>query len=188
MSKNFLEGENLYFRPYHINDVALLYQWLNRLRPKPLTVEQVKDFVEKQIQSEHNVILMAVDRSRDKAIGLVGLYKIDYIPGKAEIRLVIGDKNYWKEGYGAEIIELITYFGFDRLNLNRIYLDYTADNKEAGMAYEKAGYIYEGTLREDVYRNGRYHDRIRMAILRKDYYEKFYQSHSRRFNKKYEKK
>ena len=102
--------------------------------------------------------------------------------------MLIGEKDFWGGGYGTEITELITYYGFDRLNLNRIYLGYTADNKAAGKVYQKAGYVFEGTLKKDIYRNSKYYDSIRMAILRKDYYEKFYKLHSERFKQECPKK
>jgi RimJ/RimL family protein N-acetyltransferase len=85
---------------------------------------------------------------------------------------------------GTEVTEILTYYGFDRLNLNRIYLGFTAENKGAGKAYEKAGYRQEGILKEDIYRNSRYYDSVRMAILRKDYYKDRHNEHKLKFSGK----
>ncbi len=59
--------------------------------------------------------------------------------------------------------------GFEKLNLNRIYLGVNAENKSGVRAYEKSGFTREGVLRQEQYRNFRYYDVIRMGILRSDY-------------------
>ena len=35
--------------------------------------------------------------------------------------------------------------------------------------YEKAGFVHEGELRDEVYRNSRYYNAIRMSVLRSEY-------------------
>jgi len=37
--------------------------------------------------------------------------------------------------------------------------------------YEKAGFLKEGVLRQDIYVNGTYHDTIVMGILREEWKE-----------------
>jgi RimJ/RimL family protein N-acetyltransferase len=56
-----------------------------------------------------------------------------------------------------------------RVNLNRIQLFVYSFNPRAIRAYEKAGFRIEGTLRENIYRDGRYWDEYVMAILRSDW-------------------
>ncbi len=148
---------------------------------RPKTEEQVVDIMAVNLKSEENTVFVVCDIKSGKPIGLVGLYEIDGTARKAEMRIIIGDKNYWGKGYGTELTELITFYGFDRLNLNRVYLGVTSENAGACKAYEKAGYVYEGTLKDDIYRNSSYYDSIRMAILREDYYKKYYPKHKKRF-------
>jgi len=188
VNKKFLEGENIIFRPYQSDDALLIHRWIKKERQGPLILQQVRDSIEQQIDSDRNVILVVTKKDKDEAIGLAGLYEIDYIARRAEIRIVFGDEKYWSSGHGREVIELLTYYGFDRLNLNRIYLGYPADNKKVAKNYEKAGYVYEGTIREDIYHNGQYCNTTRVAILRKDYFENFYKSHSERFKQSISKK
>jgi len=47
-------------------------------------------------------------------------------------------------------------YGFEELNLNRIWLRVYDTNPRARKAYEKAGFVYEGTLRQAEYKHGRY--------------------------------
>ena len=47
--------------------------------------------------------------------------------------------------------------------------DLFADNPRAIRAYEKAGFIKEGTLRQDEYHEGRFVDTVVMGILREEW-------------------
>jgi len=196
----FLKGKMVNLCPVEIKDLQklsrLIAKWVNDgivtyylfTGQRPQNSEQVAADFKKQLDAGNNVIFLIVDSKTKKPIGYAGLYEIHSTARKAESRLLIGEKQFWGKGYGTEIVELLTFYGFDRLNLNRIYLGYTAENKGSGKAYERAGYIYEGALKEDIYRNSKYYDSVRMAILRRDYYKKLYKSHSERFKQVFLKK
>jgi len=103
---------------------------------------------------------------------MIGLYDIDPVARKAELRTLLGEKKYRGKGYGTEATALITFYGFDRLNLNRIFCGYVSENVGAGRVPEKTGFEYEGLLKSDYYRNSRYYDIERSGVLRENYYEK----------------
>ncbi|MBU0660586.1 GNAT family N-acetyltransferase [Patescibacteria group bacterium] len=186
----YLQTDRIIFQPYTDEHNITLYKWFNDPEvtqymftgQKPITLQQVNNQVKEDLDGE-NVIMLVFDKKDNKLIGIVGLYNIHQTARKAEMRIIIGEKEYWGKGYGTEITELITFYGFDRLNLHRIYLGYTSANASAAKAYAKAGYVQEGILKEDIYRNSQYYDSIRMAILRDDYYERFYQEHQKMFVK-----
>lgn len=192
----FLQSENITLRQIEPKDLKELSKkiskWINDgvvtyymfTGQKPRNSEQISNDFKKLLETDHNVIFLIADRKTKKPIGYAGLYEINPSSRKAEFRILIGEKNSWGKGLGTEITELITYYGFDRLNLHRIYLGFTADNQAAKKAYEKAGYKYEGTLKDDIYRNSRFYDSARMAILRDDYYDKLYNKHEKRFSPK----
>ena len=72
--------------------------------------------------------------------------------------LFIGDKSCWNKGYGTEVMRLLLRSGFETLNLNRIFLRVDEANKGGIRAYEKAGFVHEGRLRQAVFRDGEYRD------------------------------
>lgn len=186
----FLQGDRSFLRAYEVGDALAVARWYNNAAvthfmftgQQPLTPEAAKEKIESEVKDSGNVVLIACDKKTKKAIGLVGLYGIHPASRRAEMRILIGERAFHGKGYGTELSELINFYGFDRLNLNRIYLGYTADNKGAGRAYEKAGYREEGVLKQDMYRNSVYYDTVRMAILRDDYYKKYYSGHKKRFS------
>jgi len=192
----FLGGPKIFLRPIEVEELrktaAIIEKWVNDetvtyfmfTGQKPKNLKQVMSDLEEQLESKDNVIFLVQDQKTKKSIGYAGLYEINSTAKKAELRILIGEKDFWGKGCGSETVKIITYYGFDRLNLNRIYLGFTADNKGAAKAYEKAGYSYEGTLKEDIYRNSRYYDSLRMAILKKNYYKNFYKSDVEKFKQK----
>lgn len=180
MFDKFLEGKKIYLRPLEEFDHRLVAGWINDpevthfmfFGQVPRTMDQVRTFIASQIANENNVLFMIHEKKLKTAVGFCGLYDWHRTARKVEMRILIGDVAAWGKGIGTETVELITHYGFDRLNLNRIYLGFTAHNKTAGRVYKKVGYVREGILREDIYRNGRYYDSVRMGILRSEYEKK----------------
>ena len=105
----------------------------------------------------------------EKYIGSAGLKNIDYINRKAELNIVIGFSEYHGKGLGTEATKLIIKYGFDYLNLNKIYLKFIKFNESAEKAYTKAGFKYICELQKDIYYEGFYHNQVYMEILREDY-------------------
>lgn len=190
MPAPFLGGKLVFLRPVERGDFGIIAKWINDpavtyymfYGQLPTNLEQVERLIEEQISLSKNVVFMVCGRKTGKPIGFAGLYDIHLTARKAEFRILIGERRFWGRGYGTEVTELLTFYGFDRLNLHRIYLGVTDANKGAVRAYEKAGFIREGVLRDDIYRNSCYCDSVRMAILRDDYYRRFYKKHARRFS------
>jgi len=59
--------------------------------------------------------------------------------------------------------------GFEDLNLNRIYLQVYQTNPRAIKAYNAAGFVHEGVMRQAVFKNGRYIDVLLMSVLHEDW-------------------
>jgi len=104
-----------------------------------------------------------------KLIGNCSVFDIDSISRQAELGIMIGEKDEWNKGYGAETMSLLLRHCFETLNLNRAYLRVYAGNERGKRAYEKAGFVVEGRLREAVYKCGKYDDVIVMGALRSEW-------------------
>lgn len=103
-------------------------------------------------------------------IGNCSLMDIDWRNRSAEFGIFIGDKTRWNQGYGAEAARLMLQHGFETLNLHRIFLRVFATNPRARRAYEKAGYVLEGTLRQAHFQDGAYIDVFVMSVLQSEYF------------------
>lgn len=177
----FIEGEKIYLRGLEKDDLkGNMFQWANDaevthymiMGAMPNTVEKLEEEYEQLSKSDKDVVFAIVDKKSDTHIGNVGLYLINYISRAGEFRIIVGEKEYWNKGYGTEATKLTVSYGFERLNLNSIFLGVNAEYVGAIKAYENAGFAKEGTMRQMIYRNDRYYDAIRMSILREEYYSR----------------
>lgn len=187
----FLAGERLVLRPLTPEDASILAPWMNDdevtyfmfTGQRPITVGQLSEEIRRQAENPAHAVFLIEDRATRKPIGYAGLYDIHPTARKAEFRILLGAKEFWNKGYGTEVTELLTFYGFDRLNLNKVWLGVTGDNIGAVRAYEKAGFKAEGRLRQELYRNSRYYDAIRMSVLRDEYYPAMQETHAKRFGR-----
>jgi RimJ/RimL family protein N-acetyltransferase len=113
--------------------------------------------------------LALVDKKTETYIGIVGLHSFNWIARHCEFRILIGEKNYWGKGYGAQACQLIVSYAFEILNMNKVWLGVNMQNTRAYESYQKCGFKDEGILRSEVFRNNRYYDVARMSILQDEY-------------------
>lgn len=113
-------------------------------------------------------ILFAVDAD-GKFIGTCGLHSHRDIYRSWEARFLIFDPEVVGKGIGKEVVKMLTDYCFNRLNSNKCWLGCSADNLRAVKCYLDCGYRLEGTLRQEIYYRGRYHDALRMSVLRSEW-------------------
>lgn len=110
-----------------------------------------------------------VDRTNDKLIGYAGIARLNKNNLSGEYFIFIGDKSYHGNGIGTFVTKEIVKKGFQELGLNRIMLTASEKNIGAIKAYKKANFRTEGIMRQAFYREGKFHDKIIMAILRDEW-------------------
>lgn len=102
------------------------------------------------------------DPVRHVPIGIAGLFEIDLFSRKAELRILLGARRH--EGFGRQAVEALLAIGFGRVNLHRIWLGTAEDNVAARRCFTGCGFLDEGTLIHDLWRDG-WHNDVRMGIL-----------------------
>ncbi len=151
-----------------------LYKWANDKEVthymvtglKPSIKDNMGDLYERTRNSGEEIVFAILNKESD-LIGLTGLYRINPQVRSAEFRIIIGERDYWGKGIGTECCKQMIEYGFSNLNLNKVWLGVNEENKGALQSYMNAGFSTEGVLRDDVYRNARYYDLVRMSILRR---------------------
>lgn len=86
--------------------------------------------------------------------GAAGLNDIDHIKLKAEIGLWLLPI-YWGKGIMKEALPLITHYGLEKLNLQRIEGFVETDNAKCKSAMEKLDFVLEETRKDDEIKNGK---------------------------------
>jgi len=168
-------GTRTRLRRIERTDIPTFVRWFNDpevrqflMLNRPISRDQEEEWYERQLKDKNSEIFAIEIAQGDEVgthIGNIGLHNLDGVNRSAELGIVIGEKAYWNQGYGSDAIRALLGFGFYSLNLHRIFLRVHADNARGIRAYEKCGFQHEGRLREAVFKNGRYYDEVRMAIL-----------------------
>ncbi len=103
-------------------------------------------------------------------IGGIGLH-LDNKNSKAELGYWIAEP-YWKNGFATEASERIIKFGFEYLNLNKIYATHFIYNPDSEKVLIKIGMQYEGLLKCHHLKNGKFEDVKQYAILKSEFQKK----------------
>ncbi|MCU7496482.1 MAG: GNAT family N-acetyltransferase [Ignavibacteria bacterium] len=175
----FLEGEKIYLRPVQEKDLELVEYGKNNTDVRetlflfaPMTQEQVRAEMNAWSGSKEIMFFTICSQADDEPVGQTAFVRIDYVSRAAVFYLAIYDPEFWSKGFGGEATSLMLRYAFEILNMNRIQLHVCCENPKAVKAYEKAGYVIEGTLRQAMYHFNRYIDFYVMSILREEYYNK----------------
>jgi ribosomal-protein-alanine N-acetyltransferase len=110
--------------------------------------------------------LCIANKHTNELIGMVTL-DVDKVFPRAEISYWIRIE-YRNKGYATEAVKAMIEYGFDTLSLNRIQGMHFTNNPASGRVLEKAGMVYEGTLRQYIGMNGVFYDCRMYSILRSD--------------------
>lgn len=174
-------GERIRLRAIEREDLPLYVNWLNdpevrQYLPMFLPISQAfeQDWYEnmrKQPLVEQGLMIEIKTPQGWVPIGNVRIFNIELQNRNAELGIMIGEKQYWNQGYGSETMRLMLKHGFNTLNLHRISLWVDAHNLGGIRAYEKAGFVHEGRKRQAVFQDGRYYDLLLMGILRTEWQE-----------------
>ncbi len=133
----------------------------------PVTDEAEQEFYEHAVRKSDDAFYFSIRTLEgDLLIGNCSLFGINHKNRSAEFGIVIGEKEYWGKGYGSDAARVILRFAFAEANLNRVQLEAFGYNMRAIRSYEKVGFVREGVRQEAVFRAGKYHDVIVMAVLR----------------------
>ena len=73
-------------------------------------------------------------------------YDIDRDRKQAELGVMIGDREYWDKGYGADAVTTLVCHIFEETSIERIYLNTLERNVRAQRCFQKCGFIACGRV------------------------------------------
>lgn len=173
-----LYGERVRLRGIEREDIPTFVRWFNDpevrqylLMYEPMSKAKEERWFEAQLESRDGFLFAIEALIEDEwmHIGNVGLHKVDWKNRTAVLGIVLGEKTHWGQGYGTDATRTMLRFAFRELNLHRVELEVFEFNPRAARCYEKAGFQREGTRRQSLFRDGRYHDAHLMAILQEEF-------------------
>lgn len=102
-------------------------------------------------------------------IGSIGInLKEDVHKYSAEIGYWLGEP-FWNKGIATAAVKIVTEFAFQNFLLNRIYANVFEGNDASEKVLHKAGYSKEATLKQAVFKGGKFLDQYIYAVFKEDY-------------------
>ncbi len=151
-----LRGEKVILREKSLEDAPDDYRWrtddeLSRLDATGPIRMSYKDFL---THSREEIIFpsatsrrLAIDTLEGKHIGNCMCYDIDLKKGQAELGIMIGDREHWGRGYGADSVNTLLTHVFLETPLTRMYLHTLTWNDRARRSFAKSGFREVKTVR-----------------------------------------
>jgi len=182
-----LYGGRIILRDKQSDDAENDYRWrsdpelarLDAAIPLTMSFERYLKLFEDQMKyptpgSHH----YSIDTLDGRFIGNCMYYDMDTVNLEAELGIVIGDRDYWSDGYGYDAVTTLLDHMFNARNLKRVYLHTLEWNGRAQKSFSKCGFNAVRPVRRMA------HDFILMDVLRDDWFANAEERLSARFTDK----
>lgn len=152
-----LETERLILRKGNVSDSAQIYENYGKdplvskyvVWNKHKSVDDARKMMEKwkeSYESSMSYKWLVIEKKSNEVIGSITAVKVDDINNVVELGYCYGSK-WWNMGYATEALKKVIKFFFEKIGVETIYANHLSANKASGRVMQKAGMIYEGTLR-----------------------------------------
>lgn len=162
-------------RKWRLTDAASLAENLNNKKvmdnlrdglPYPYTERDAAEFIQSMLTADADKTFAFAVTLDDVAIGSIGVFRgVNVHRRTAEIGYYLGEP-YWGRGYMTGAVKKACDYVFSHSDIVRIFADPYDYNIASQRVLEKAGFTFEGTLRQNAVKNGRILDMKMYAILK----------------------
>jgi len=155
-----ISGDKVKLRGKRLADAADDYAWLIDAELAALDAAPLPTTTFPQYLADYTSDLrypptvrhqFAIETREGKHIGNCTYYGIDNDKSEAELGIMIGDRDYWDQGYGTTAVAALLEYVFGETRLNRLYLKTLVNNKRAQKCFAKCGFTPYGHLKKDGY-------------------------------------
>ena len=136
--------------------------------PNPYSLEDAKWYINDCITKEGEKQITRAIVVDGKAVGSIGIFvKEDVYEKSGELGYWLS-QDYWHQGITSQAARSICKEAFATFDINRIFAEPFAHNAGSRGVLEKAGFTYEGTMRNGVYKNGEVFSYCMYSLLREE--------------------
>ena len=136
--------------------------------PYPYSEQDGIDFISSMLSANEDETFAFAITLDDKVIGSIGVFRQQNIHRQtAEMGYYIAEE-HWGKGIMTDAVKQICEYVFKNSDILRIYAEPFAYNTGSCRVLEKAGFQYEGTLRNNAVKNGKVIDMKMYSLLREE--------------------
>jgi RimJ/RimL family protein N-acetyltransferase len=169
-----IAGEHVILRAFEREDAERCYRWMNdpnivrTLKSRyPIAFSNEVEWLERAMMPGANERHFAIERKDDRVhIGNASLHDIDWVSRTAWFGLFVGEPTAWNRGFGSDAVETLVRFAFEEMNLHKLKINVFDYNERAKHVLTSRGFVQEGKLARDFYREGQWHDIVILSIFR----------------------
>ena len=163
-----LIGKNINVRSFsEKKDKEIVAKWVSDEKGRLFLLSRLtaKEHNLDELLNNKNNTFGIITLKDDTPIGLLAFLDYDKVNNKAELRKLLGEREFRGKGYAKEATKMWIEYGITKLKLRKIYL-HTIDTNIANIRLNKdLGFKIEGILRKECLIDGEYHDVLRMALI-----------------------
>ncbi len=130
---------------------------LNNLRdglPYPYTKRDAEEYITAMLSADKTKTFAFAITVGDKVVGSIGVFRCENIHFRtAEMGYYIGEP-YWGSGFGTSAVRQAYNYIFENTDIIRIFAEPFAYNMASCRVLEKAGFQFEGLLKNNAVKNG----------------------------------
>ena len=167
------ESDDLNANHTFVNDYDTLRSMLSGI-PFPASLSDEQQWLSHQTSYTRGEYQFAVENLAGELVGRCGVIHLDWKNRVGEVAIMIGAP-YRGRGYGREAMALLCRFCFREMNLHRLKVSVFAFNEAAIRCYEANGFVREGLLRQEIFRDGAYRDVVIMGLMEGEQHEDCHQ-------------
>lgn len=127
----------------------------------------IKEYVNTINNSQDSIILAIITKDTKKHIGNIKIGPINRFNSYADISYFIGCKDEWGKGYATEAVKLFCDFAFRELELHKLQAGIIEGNEASKTVLNKAGFEFEGRMKEKYLLEGVYKDQLIYGLVKK---------------------
>jgi RimJ/RimL family protein N-acetyltransferase len=169
-----IAGEHVILRAFEREDAERCYRWMNdpnivrTLKARyPIAFQTEQEWLERAMHPGNNERHFAIERRDDRThIGNASIHDIDWVSRTGWFGLFIGEPAAWNRGFGSDAVQTLVRFAFDDMNLVKLRINVFEYNERAKHVLTERGFVQEGELQRDFFREGKYHDILILSIFR----------------------
>ncbi len=175
-----IQTRRFYIRPYEHSDAEAVWEVVSNKKiyettyaiPHPYPRGRVDwwfRFLKNSAKHGTGYEFGIFSKTNGAYVGNIGLINISPENRRAEVCYFINPA-YWNAGCATECLEAILRYGFEILKLKRISGRCMSENRASYRVMEKCGFVYEGTARCEILKDGLFRDIDHLSMLDADYY------------------